>query len=523
MSLGISSRWQQSPLAQVSDTVVRMCRKSMSQEKQKAFILMPLVIRYEKKLFEMTETKTENEDKRELAYKRKARKRGKNRKVRLSMASEPRNILLAVKQSRKGKNGKKGVIVYDMDAEGNNARIKQMLDTHSYHTSPGHDCMRRCPCGKVRRLHKLPYYPDHIIHHAVMQVLMPYFVRALYKESGASVKGRGMMYAKKRTERWIDEHRSAGRIYYVKLDFVKFYENVDQAVICQRLCEKFGDEGIRYALHEIVTALPKGLGIGLYPIQTLTNYYMSIFCRIVCRLFDVKVEIYCDDVVVLGIDKKEVWKAVNFILGYARDEMHQPLHDGFGMQIVDYTHFLDFVGYRFYFGHTLLRKRMREKFKRAMHNLRDPLHRYRAAMSYKGWLMHCDGFNLWRKVTGMESFDDFEMPRFEDRDADGKRIFQGRKGSIAMIINQPMTLLDVEFGVRSQYGKGVTNLMQVQVAGITYKLRSNNSYLEKQLHWFEENGHLPLRGWRFINWNMTGVGNPDYRIVRPDWTPEIGF
>lgn len=93
-----------------------------------------------------------------------------------------------------------------------------------------------------------------------------------------------------------------------------------------------------------------------------------------------------------------------------------------------------------------------------------------------------------------------------------------------MILNQPMTVLDVEFGVKSQYGKkGVANLIQVQCGGVTYKMRSNNSYLEKQLQWFVENKHIPLKGWKFINWNMTGVGNPDYRIVRPDWTPEIGF
>lgn len=461
---------------------------------------------------------------RELAYKRKARLRGKNRKVRLSMASELSNIQTAVRKSRKGKAGKKGVIVYDRDAAGNNARIKAMLDTHTYHTSEGHDCMRRCPCGKVRRLHKLPYYPDHIVHHAVMQVLMPHFIKALYHESGASVKGRGMMYAKNRTARWIDEHKSAGRIYYVKLDFVKFYENVDQERIYQCLCEKFGDKGIRYALHEIITALPKGLGIGLYPIQTLTNFYMSILCRKVCEQFDVKVEIYCDDVVVMGTDKKEVWKAVHYIARYAEEEMHQPIHSGYGMQIIDETHFLDFVGYRFYFGHTLLRKRMKERFKKAMHNLRDPMHRYRAAMSYKGWLMHCDGYNLWRRTTGMQGFDDFEMPRFDERDADGKRIFQGRKGTIATILNQPMTLMDVEFGVRSKYGKeGLTNLLQVQVGGIVYKIRSGNTYLAKQLRWFQEHGHLPLRGWKFINWNMTGIGNADYRIVRPDWTPEQGF
>ena len=476
------------------------------------------------RLFDMIETKAEANEAVELAYRRKARKRGKNRKVKLEQVSEQGNIELAVKKSRKGKEGKKGVIVYDKDKEGNNARIKAMLDTRTYHTSPGHDCMRRCPCGKVRRLHKLPYYPDHIVHHAVMQVLMPHFTKALYKESGASVKGRGMMYAKKRTERWIDEHKGAGRIYYVKLDFVKFYENIDQRSILAKLNEKFGDEGMRYALREIVTALPKGLGIGLYPIQTLTNFYMSILCRKVCRMFSVKVEIYCDDIVVLGTDKKEVWRAVNFIKAYAEREMHQPLHSNIGLQIIDANHFLDYVGYRFYFNHTLLRKRMKERFKRAMHNHKDPMRRYRAAMSYKGWLMYCDGFNLWRRTTGMESFDDFEMPRFDERDADGKRIFQGRKGSVSMIINQPMTLLDVEFEVKSQYGKkGVTNLMQVQIGGVTYKMRSNNAYLDKQLHWFQENGHLPLRGWKFINWNTTGVGNPDYRIVRPDWTPETGF
>lgn len=460
----------------------------------------------------------------ELAYKRKARKRQKHRKVRLAQVSDMLNLLEAVRKSRKGKEGKKGVRIFDKDYDGNLARLQQSINDGSFRTSEGHDCMRKCPCGKVRRLHKLPYYPDHIMHHALMQVLMPTFIRALYKESGASVRGRGMMYAKERTERWIDEHKDAGRIYYVKLDFVKFYENVDQHEIFQALCAFFTDKGIRQLLKEVVFALPKGLGIGLYPIQTLTNFYMSILCRDVCRLYKVKVEIYCDDVVVLGTDKREVWRAVGYISDYASRQMHQPIHDGIGMQIIDGRHFLDFVGYRFYFNHTLLRKRMKEKFKRKMHNLTNPMRRYQVAMSYKGWLTHCKGFNLWRKTTGMETFDDFEMPTFDELDADGKRIFQGRKGNIATILNQPMTLIDVEFGVRSQFGKtGFTNLMQVQVGGFLYKIRSGNAYLEKQLHWFQDNGKLPLRGWKFVNWNTSGVGNPDYRIVRPDFVMANGF
>lgn len=463
-------------------------------------------------------------DTQELAYKRKAKLRKKHRKVRAELVSDMTNLNMAVRKSRKGKEGKKGVVIFDKDYQGNLQRLQQSLIDGTYHTSEGHDCTRRCPCGKIRKLHKLPYYPDHIEQHALMQILMPHLIRALYFESGASVKGRGMMYAKRRTQRWIDENKSCGRLYYVKLDFVKFYENVDQQVIYSALCDYFTDKGIRRLLYEVIFALPKGLGIGLYPIQTLTNFYMSILCRRVCRKYDVKVEIYCDDVVILGRNKKEVWAAVNFTLEYAHDVMHQELHTNIGMQIIDETHFLDFVGYRFYFNHILLRKRMKEKFKRKMHNLVNPMRRYEVAMSYKGWLIHCNGISLWRKVTNMDTFDDFAMPKFEEKDADGKRIFQGRKGTVAMILNQPMILMDVEFGVRSQYGKtGLTNLMQVQVGSITYKIRTSNSYLVKQLKWFQENDHLPLKGWKFINWNMTGIGNPDYRIVRPDWTPDLGF
>lgn len=247
-------------------------------------------------------------DTQELAYKRKAKLRKKHRKVRVELVSDMTNLNIAVRKSRKGKEGKKGVVIFDKDYNGNLLRLQRSLIDGTYKTSEGHDCMRRCPCGKVRKLHKLPYFPDHVGQHALMQVLMPHLIRALYIESGASVKGRGMIYAKRRTERWIDENKSCGRLYYCKLDFVKFYENVDQQEIYKSLCDFFTDKGVRRLLHEVIFALPKGLGIGLYPIQTLTNFYMSILCRLVCRKFDVKVEIYCDDVIILGKTRRKYGK-----------------------------------------------------------------------------------------------------------------------------------------------------------------------------------------------------------------------
>ena len=454
---------------------------------------------------------TTEDDSKELAYKRKARKRGKHRKVRIGQVSDKANLRLAVFESRKGKEGKKGVVIFDRDAENNLSWLEKAINDGTYHISAGHDCMRKCPCGKVRKLHKLPYFPDHVEQHALMQILMPYLIRALYYESGASVRGRGMIYAKNRTERWIDEHKSAGRIYYCKLDFVKFYENVNQDTIYDALCSFFGDAGIRYLIHEVVYALPKGLGIGLYPIQTLTNFYMSILCRIVVRLFNVKVEIYCDDVVVLGLDKKEVWKAVNYIQRYANGRMHQELHTGYGVQIIDEHHFLDFVGYRFYFGYTLLRKRMKNKFKRKMHNLRNPMRRYQVAMSYKGWLMHCNGLNLWRKITGMNSFDDFDIPQTEDRDAEGKRIFEGQRVSPGVLVGRVIAFLDVEFGVKStKHKSGQTNVVSVESNGMKFKFMTNNPKMVEVLHWCADNKKFPFEG-KICNKSKGGM--PDYHIV----------
>lgn len=169
--------------------------------------------------------------------------------------------------------------------------------------------------------------------------------------------------------------------------------------------------------------------------------------------YDVYVEIYCDDIVIISTSKKEVWNAVSFIISYASDEMKQPLHKNIGVQVIDSRHGLDFVGYVFYINHTALRKRMKKKFKRKMARLKEPMHKYRVAVSYKGWLQHCDGFNLWCRVMRMKSFKDIQVPQFEKRDANGKRILEGAKTAIGMLVEQPLEFLDVELDVKSKFGK----------------------------------------------------------------------
>ena len=454
----------------------------------------------------------------ELAYKRKARLRGKNRKVRFSMVYDMNNIRVGEKEARKGKaspkNYHKGVRIFDSRPDEFIKEIHDALEARTYHTSKPTVCDQLCPCGKVRRLTKLPYYPDHIVHHALMNVSYPIMKRFYYYDSYASISGKGMHFASKRVKRYISEHAKAGRLYWIKRDFVKFYHNINQQKAFDCVCDLFGDSGIRYLFHEAVTVCEQGLGIGLFPIQPIANLYTCGVCREVMRRFEVRIFVYCDDILLIGEDKKEVWKASNFLEEYADKVMEQPLHEEVGMQVIDDEDFCDFVGYRFYMNRTHLRKRMKGTFMCRMHNIKDPMIRYQVATSYKGWLMYCDGFSFWCRVMGMKSFKELMVPKFEEVDGEGKRMLKGTRCSASIFVGREIIFRDAEIGVRSKFSKNgrekKSTLIQVEEHGQLFKFFTDNQKLIKTMEYVKNQNGFPFKG-TLVNTNKTG-GLPDYEI-----------
>lgn len=430
----------------------------------------------------------------ELAYIQKAGKRGKNRKARITEVAQWDNLLLADKEASKGKARHKGVRIHRAQAESDLKKLQAAILGRTYRTSEGRECELMCPCGKKRLLHKLPYYPDHICHHALMQVMFPVLMKAYYVDSAASIKGRGMHYAARRLRRYIDENGDAERLYYVKLDFTKFYHNISQRKIYGSLAKKFGDSGVRYLIHEAVTACKRGLGIGHYTIQPFVNYYTSALCREIQGTYKVRLLIYCDDMVIIGRNKHEVRKAYRHVQRYAARVMGQAMHKGVGIQVVDERHFVDFVGYRFYLTHTALRKRMAVKFKRKMHRLTDPMRRYEVANAYRGWLRHCDGFNLWKKIMGMKSFKELQIPERVNRDAEGKRIFEATRTPISALEGRELTFLDAEFDVKSKFEGKTSTVVMVEDGLRRYKFFTSDANLKYVFECVVEQGAFPFTG-----------------------------
>ena len=55
--------------------------------------------------------------------------------------------------------------------------------------------------NKEREIYRLPYYPDRIVHHAIMNVIEPYLVSRFTADTFNCLKGRGIHYGVKRLKK----------------------------------------------------------------------------------------------------------------------------------------------------------------------------------------------------------------------------------------------------------------------------------------------------------------------------------
>ena len=102
---------------------------------------------------------------------------------------------------------------------------------------------------------------------------------------------------------------------------------------------------------------------------------------------------YADDIVVLHSDKQYLHDLLESIRGYLFHNLDLKVkenHQVFPVSIRG----IDFVGYRFYHTHILLRKSIKKRFARMMARNRNA----KSIASYYGWTKHCNSINLNRKL-----------------------------------------------------------------------------------------------------------------------------
>lgn len=299
------------------------------------------------------------------------------------------NLRLADKKAMKGKHDQPGVIEHLQHVEENLLKLHAMLANKTYKTSEYTRFTIYEP--KEREIFRLPYFPDRITHHAIMNVLEPIFTRTFISQTYSCVKGRGIHGAADALK--IALRDAPGTQYCLKLDIKKFYPSIDHDILKQLLRRKFKDADLLWLLDEIIDST-EGLPIGNYLSQYFANFYLTYFDHWLKETMAVKYYFrYADDIVILSDNKPNLHRTLAAIKQYLNAELKLKVKENYQIFPVA-ARGIDFVGYVFYHTHTRLRKSIKKSFARMLASHPNQ----KSIASYNGWLQHCNAKNLTKKL-----------------------------------------------------------------------------------------------------------------------------
>ena len=318
------------------------------------------------------------------------------------------NLQLADEKARKGKLKSYGVKVHDRNREANLLALHEALKAETYRTSEYSTFTIYEP--KERIIFRLPYYPDRIVHHAVMNVLEPIWLSVFTADTYSCIKKRGIHAAAKKLRRVIDKDKQ-GCTYCLKIDIRKFYPSVNHDVLKSIVRRKLKDTRLLKLLDEIIDSA-EGLPIGNYLSQYLANLMLTYFDHWVKEVKKVRYYFrYADDIVVLHSDKKLLRGLLAEFEAYLAEETKLQVKDNKQIFPVGKDHRdrhgrgIDFLGFVFYLNETRLRKRIKQNLCRRCTQLlkrKNPIDAKdfkQAIASWWGWCKYSDSDYFINKLN----------------------------------------------------------------------------------------------------------------------------
>ena len=382
------------------------------------------------------------------------------------------NLRLADENARKGKLKSFAVKKHDKNCDENIFLLHKNLREKKFKTSAYHKFYIHEP--KKREIYRLPYYPDRIVHHAILNVLEPIWMKVFTKDTYSCIKERGIHGAANQLKQALKDTENTQ--YCLKTDIKKFYPSINHEILKQIIRRKIKDTDLLYLLDEIVDSA-KGVPIGNYTSQYFANLYLAYFDHWIKEELKVKYYFrYADDMIFLGADKQYLHSILQQIKEYLDTELKLELKGNYQVFPV-HVRGIDFVGYRFYHTHVLLRKSIKKRFARAVAKKGTSVQTHAA---YWGWTKHCNSKNLLKKLN-MKKFSDLNVPPPEGS-------FSGEKIKIDKVLNRPVIILASRIA-ESKYKKnksGKVLMLQLEINDEKRVLFTGSDVLISQIEHVKE-------------------------------------
>lgn len=333
--------------------------------------------------------------------------------------------------------------------------------------------------GKHRRL-QIVAMERRIGCNAIMNVVDKHLHARYIRTSGASIKKRGTHDMMLQVSRVLKVLKDNPRIRYAyQYDIRHFYDNVDHQVAKDAFAHVFKDKILLKILGSLIDMLETGISFGLRISPATGNLILSIHLD-----HHLKDEMgvkhffrYCDDGLVLAETKAELW--------LIRDAIHEML-EAIGLEIkpnervFPVSEGIDFVGYKIYPDHVLLRKRIKKKFAAKIKKIKSRKRRHELIASFYGMTKHADCANLNNKLIGVETMKSFKDLKVTYQPANGQKYFPGDTISIRDLVNLQIIVHDFQLGVKTREGEDRC-VVSIEMGGQMKKFITNSDEMKNVL------------------------------------------
>lgn len=189
------------------------------------------------------------------------------------------------------------------------SRVQKMLVNKTYTpTKPQVKTIKDTSSNKIRTIYKPNFYPDQIIHWALMLQIEPILSKGMYEYSCGSIPKRGTSQGQRVVKRWLDSDFKNTK-YCLKMDIKKFYPSINGEILKQMFRRKIKDKDCLWLIDVIIDG-NKGQPIGFYTSQWFANFFLEGLDHMIKEKLGVKYYVrYVDDLVLLGSNKRKLHKA----------------------------------------------------------------------------------------------------------------------------------------------------------------------------------------------------------------------
>jgi len=310
-----------------------------------------------------------------------------------------KNLLLAWQNAKKGKTKRRYIKRFQKNLRNNLRKLQKELIDQTYQPCSLKMFILRDP--KTRKISKSTFR-DRVVHHALCNIIVPIFEKGFIYDSHANQIGKGTLKAIQRFDTFKRRvsRNNTRECFVLKADIRHYFEEIDHQILIEIIKKKIGDEKVIWLIEKIlsVNSKTKGMPLGNLTSQFFANLYLNELDIFVKHKLRAKCYIrYVDDFVILHESREqlEIWK--NEINDFLKDKLKIELHPS-KSHVLRLNSGINFLGFRIFFHHKLIRKSNLKNFERKFNNLRilfdeEIIGREKALEALEGWLAYCSHAN----------------------------------------------------------------------------------------------------------------------------------